>query len=314
MSMMRVGAILFVFSVSGCGQLAKPGKVRPEAEPEPVSMAAKPAGVAAREKAALRFAEQGRDADALVQWKILRAIDPQSRHYPIRIQQIEARINAQVAQRMSTGNAALAKGDHSAAQRDYLAVLALDPANTEALKKLRGLEYDRVWGIQAAKLDKLQSMEERKMATASEQERFYFELGTLMFRQGDYAGAVREVQKYLNSYPKDAQAKKLIADAHAKLAESLRQQGQFKDALDSLEQAKRYNGNKSEKPSVAENEVRKALADEYFTKGLRARATNLNLAIEMWQKALEYNPDHANAKLRLNEALRMQKNLERIGK
>lgn len=272
------------------------------------------ANTSKREKAALQFAEQGRYADALVQWKILFTLDPQNRRYRAQILNTRAHISTMVAQLLRSGNTALENGDLVTARRSYLAALAQDPANNMALEKMRGLEYSRVWGIQSAKLEKLKSAEERKSETASEQERFYFELGTLMFQQGDYLGAVREIQKYLNSYSKDPQAKKLMGDALAKLAESQRQQGQLKDALDNLEQAKRYNGNKAEKPTDIENKVRKALAEDYYSKGLRARRTDLARAIEMWRKALEYNPAHANAKIRLNEALRMQKNLEKISK
>jgi len=265
-----------------------------------------------REKLAGVYLEQGRYADALVQWKILTTLHPGEARYEKQVDQIEEQIDRLAAQRQRAGIAALDKGDIAAARHELLAALALDPARIEILDYLRRIEYERVWRIQSAKLEKLKTSEDRKGPNAGEQERSYFELGTMMFREGDYTGAVREIQKYLNSYPGDPQAKKLISDAYAKLAAQQRQQGMLHNALANVEQAKRFSTNTT--TSKTEHDLRAALADEYYEKGMRALRSDLKLAIEMFNKALEYHPQHAKARAKLADAQRMQKKLEEIGK
>jgi len=257
---------------------------------------------------------QGRLADALVQWKILRTIDPDNPTYERQEAKLEDLIKSKTAEYLRAGTTALNQDDRATARTRFLAALAVDPSNTDALDELRRLEFDRVWRVQVTKLDSLKDSVNRSSATASEQERFYFELAALMFRQGDYSGTVREMQKYLNSYPRDVQARKLIADAYTKLAVTQREQGQLHNALISMEQARHFGGDVTSTKKRDETEVRNALANEYFERGLRLQRADLAQAIEWFEKALEYNPNHTRAKAKLLEAKRMRKNLDSMRK
>lgn len=274
-----------------------------------------------REKHARTLAEQGRLADALIQWRVLRTLEPDNDEYAAQERILRAMIAARTEQHLRTAQAALGKND-TIARREFLAALALDPSNDTALEQLRGLEFDRVWRMQSQKLEALKSQENRKTPTASDQERFYFELAAFMSHQGDHAGAVREMQKYLNSYPRDTAARRIMADSYTKLAATQREQGQLEAALQSLEQARRFgeNGVATKKNNGApaqssdtELQMRQALANEYYEKALRVHLSNLPQAIELYQKALEYDSNHAKARAKLNEALRMQKNLKSMG-
>ncbi len=299
--------------VVACATVPEPARTRaPSAKGEtPISPSI---SVATHERLAQSYSQQGRLADALVQWKILRTIDPDNPAYERQESKLEDLIKSKTAEYLRAGTTALEQDDKATARSRFLATLAIDPANTQALEQLRKLEFDRVWHVQVAKLDKLQESAGRNSAGASEQERFYFELAALMYRQGDYGGAVREMQKYLNSYPGDAQAKKLMADSYAKLAATQREQGQLQNALSSLEQARRFGGDTAPVKKKDESEVRNALANEYYEKGLRLQRSDLAQAIESYEKALEYNPNHTKAQAKLRDAKRMQKNLKSIGK
>ena len=272
-----------------------------------------PASMQSHDKLAASYAEQGRYADALVQWKILNTLRPDEARYATRVRQTEEQIATLATQHQRTGVSALDRGDFATARHELLATLALDPTRIDVLDSLRRIEYDRLWRIQSAKLDKLKVSEDRKATNVGEQERSYLELGASMLREGDYTGAVREIQKYLNSYPGDPQAKKLISDAYAKLASQQRQQGMLHNALANVEQAKRFSTDTGTSRK-AEQELRNALADEYYDKGLRALRNDLKLAVESFEKALEYNPQHSKARTKLSDAQRMQKKLDEIGK
>ncbi len=275
--------------------------------------ASAPTSIPSHEKLAASYAEQGRYADALLQWKILYALRPDDSRYATRLRQTEEQIATLATQHQRSGVSALDKGDFATARHELLAALALDPTRVDVLDSLRRIEYDRVWRIQSAKLEKLKISEDRKANNVGEQERSYLELGASMLREGDYADAVREIQKYLNSYPGDLQAKKLISDAYGKLAGQQRQQGMLQNALANIEQAKRFNADTGTNRK-AEQELRNALADEYYEKGLRALRNDLKLAVESFEKALEYNPQHSKARTKLSDAQRMQKKLDEIGK
>lgn len=321
--------ILFIlgFGLSACAsqqsyiyddEPADPIPLVTKSVPKPVKTPAAPppssASSPSREKLAASYQEQGRYAEALLQWKILLTTHPGDTRYETRVRQTEEQIDKLATQHQRAGIAALDKSDFSTARHELLAALALDPKRTEVLDSLRRIEYDRVWRIQSAKLEKLKVTEDRKTAGVGEQERSYLELGAMMFREGDYNGAIREIQKYLNSYPGDPQAKKLISEVYAKLAAQQRQQGQLQNALSNVEQAKRFNSESAPANRKAEQEMRTALAGEYYEKGLRALRSDLKLAIESFEKALEYNPQHSKAREKLADAQRMQKKLEEISK
>jgi tetratricopeptide (TPR) repeat protein len=296
-----------ILGLAACAHAPQPAA--PEAAPLTRSIA-----TGARERLAQALTSQGRLADALVQWKVLLTIDPDNTGYVRQLGRVEQLIKTKTSEYLRAGDAALARGDSRTARTRYLATLAIDPANGEALDQLRNLEFERVWSVQSAKLEKLKETADRATAGASEQERFYFELAALLYRQGEYADSVREMQKYLNSYPKDAQARKLMADAYGKLAAQQREQGQNLDALSSVEQARRFGAEPTPALVKDETAARNALANEYYEKGLRLQRTNLAEAIEAFEKALSLNPNHTKARAKLSDSLRMQKNLKAIGK
>ncbi|MGH7343137.1 MAG: LysM peptidoglycan-binding domain-containing protein, partial [Candidatus Rokuibacteriota bacterium] len=74
---------------------------------------------------------------ALDEWKIARTIDPDSASLREGQTRLEARIEGLVAQRVSEGRAALARGSHVEARRRLLTALALDPGNRAILNMLQ---------------------------------------------------------------------------------------------------------------------------------------------------------------------------------
>lgn len=74
---------------------------------------------------------------ALNEWKVVRAIDPGDAAARAGQARVEGRIEGLVAQRISEGRAALARGSHVEARRRLLMALALDPANRTAVSLLQ---------------------------------------------------------------------------------------------------------------------------------------------------------------------------------
>lgn len=58
--------------------------------------------------------------------------------------------------------------------------------------------------------------------------------------------------------------------------------------------------------------ARKDIAQDYYERGVRAQRTDLDEAIRLWERALQYDPDLTQARLRMEQARRMRQNLESI--
>lgn len=277
------------------------------ATPNNAGNPAAPAPVVAtpREQVAAQLFEQGRYADALLQWQILLAEAPNNAAYQSYAQDVQDVIEQKVREHMQAANYALSIGDSANEQRELLKALALSPVNGPALELLRRIESDRAWSIENAKLAKLKSNIEKKITSTEpehDQEQFYLELGVALFKEGDYSGAIQEIQKYLNSYPNDPAARRQISEAYFRVAVYLHQTGQLIPAMNNMELAQRYaveNIPAREKPV---QELKYALAEEYYQRGARDLPTDRNKAIEEWQLALKYNSNHALARQRLSEA------------
>jgi tetratricopeptide (TPR) repeat protein len=105
--------------------------------PEPPPPSARETLAAPHRERAAQLERDGFLRRALDEWKIARAIDPDSAPAREGQARVEARIEQLVAERVSEGRAALARGSHVEARRRFLTALALDPANRTILSLLQ---------------------------------------------------------------------------------------------------------------------------------------------------------------------------------
>ena len=94
-------------------------------------------------EAALEALGQGRLADAALAWEVLTVLRPAQAEYQAQLTKTQQAIDASVRQRLARAGMARASGEGNAAERGYLEVLALDPANAAAVQALRSLEQER---------------------------------------------------------------------------------------------------------------------------------------------------------------------------
>jgi tetratricopeptide (TPR) repeat protein len=107
------------------------------AAPAPAPPSPRQQLAAERRDRARRLERSGDLRQALDEWKIALTIDPADRAAQEGRQQLEARLERSIAERLGQGREALAKGDHLEARRHFLAVLAMDPANQTAFSALQ---------------------------------------------------------------------------------------------------------------------------------------------------------------------------------
>ncbi len=285
----------------GCATNAPQDSELPRAHSVDAGPVSKSISVAKHEQLAASLTRQGRLAEARIQTRILRTIYPDNPAYERQERRLRDLIRAKAAEYLRSGYSALSNGDTRLARVKFLSVLAIDPANPDAMEQLRQIDFDRMWRLQSAKLDKLRQSTDRSSASSMDQERFYFELATMLFRQGDYIEAIREMQKYLNSYPRDQQAQQMIASSYEGLARAQRDNGDLEEAVKSFEQGRRYQKDAFDRPTPEEIAVRNSLAEQYYEKGLEMNDVNLSDAIQAYKRVLDLNPNHTEAKNRLKE-------------
>ncbi len=308
-----------------------PPPPKPEPQPAPVRPAPPPVRrYQDRERRALQLVRRDQLRQALTEWKILEALDPDNAEYRRQVSATRALIWHRSEKHIAAGDAALADGNEEQAQLEYLKALALDPWQREPLAKLRQIERERVLTVQGERLAKLEARRSggRKGSggkpnggSPSQQEKDYLETGIALFKQGEYEESILEIQKYLQSFPDDAEARRYVEEAHRRIAAPAAPV-QSPPPLPSAKPAAVSPPppppptEATEKPQKEDGPTQedRNLAKDFYDKGLRASRTNIAQAIEYWEQALRYDPGHVQAKLQLEQAWRMLKNLKEIPK
>ena len=96
------------------------------------------------------------------------------------------------------------------------------------------------------------------------------------------------------------------------MARQLAQQGKKEEALASLEKAQRVDEPDTLKLGNQIRALKKTLAEEYYQQGLRVYQTDLTKAMQHWQRSLQYEPNHMQAGVRMEQARRIQQKLKII--
>lgn len=103
-----------------------------------VTVPPRPEMTAPHRSRARTLEKDGQLRAALLEWKIVRTIDPESAEARHEQARLEARIQKRVAERLAEARTSLARGAHLEARRKLLSVLALEPDNATAAGLLRG--------------------------------------------------------------------------------------------------------------------------------------------------------------------------------
>lgn len=134
---------------------------------------------------------------------------------------------------------------------------------------------------------------------------------TALMEQGDYDGAIRELEKIPADSPFAAEARRKLAHAHTSRAEGYAKYGRFPSALAHLEAAERYDGGNAARRAEIRR-LRETLAETNYEQGIRAMSSDLPLSAAYFRKAVDYNPQHTRARIQLQTVERMMKNLKKI--
>jgi tetratricopeptide (TPR) repeat protein len=267
----------------------------------------------------LELAAKGDLARALTQWKIVRLLEPRNPKHEVRVEETRRRIREGVRERAARGDAALQRGDTKKALEEFLGVLALDPLDPAAARRLREIEAGYTKSRESAKVNKLlrstatmgPSRAPPAQPEPTSEAAYYLDTGLELFRQGDYEASAVELEKYLRSYPDAKKARQILAEDHLRLGQAALRAGDNAGAVHHLEEARKSGWTDGRKLETLQQAKKKA-AEECYDKGVRASRTDLTKAIEFWKQCLSYDPTHVGARSQLDKALRIQQKLKNI--
>lgn len=260
---------------------------------------------------------------SLIQWKILRSIQPKNLQYKNRIRVLQSLIRRRLKTHLNAANIALDKNDTETAERELLKVLALDPSHSIAIYEIKNIEKNKAENSQATRTQKLlekhlldanESNENGKPETSiigekSEHDLFYLEVGIELFNKQDWRGSIRETTKYLNTHANDKKAINILTTSHLNLSKKFEDRGHLEPAIQHMEDLILLNKENKNKYAKKLYDLKRELSAHYYIDGIKVYRDNIDQAIIYWERAIKTNPDNEKANIRLRKAKKMKEKL-----
>ncbi len=274
--------------------------------PFPVSADARDDFVAAQKNRAQALAADDRLAEALALWRTLLPLGAPDAETAAAIAEIERTIAARVKSLESRASQAYSAGRTSDGDTYMLKLLALEPGNAGALKRLRS-SHSTFAQRQAQERSDAEYAEALRQAPPK-QDSTYEQLLALDKRR-DY-GAMLALADQADSA--DPDSARLLRGAHTALASEAERVGDFDTALMHMDSAMVLQPLSDDPLLTRSAELRGKLSANWYRKGTQLINSDLPGAIAALEKAVEYNPYNNNARRKLDQAQTLQRNLERI--
>jgi tetratricopeptide (TPR) repeat protein len=250
--------------------------------------------------------QAGRWAEAAAQWEVLTLMRPERQEYASQLALTRDRANRMATESISAAAEARRRGDLQRATTLYLRALSAEPHNATAATALREIEQSQASRSYFNHAQRGGGAGRAMTAAHAPytKDRQELDMATMLLHQGDYDASVQSLQRYLKRFPQDEAGKRALRDAYAALGKQRIDEGKKEEGIAYLEKARALNGG-SELASTVQTS-RKDMAQDYYEQGLRLQRTDLDAAIRLWERALEYDPGHAQARFRLEQGRRMQ--------
>lgn len=311
-------------ALAGCAQLPPAGE--PAREPARAPRADAPVADDAPRRDAIarhtKLAAAAREAGDLPlsaqHYAVLSLIDAGNPAHGEALRATQAAIAEGVQEQLRIAASARKAGDAARAREAWLRALALDPSNVEAARALREAEQQAMARTQADRAARARSMDDivasARARASADNGGADLEQRIELVRSSDASIALREARAWAEANPGDRAGRARLAAALAERARDLEAKGQREWALPLYDQAFTMGGAAQGEAGKRAAALRRALADEAYLEGMRARSKDLVAAIKHWETALRYDPQHPRAADRLREARAAQQKLEKLGK
>ncbi len=262
----------------------------------------------ARQRAAAEYATaSGELVVALGHWRSLATLNPDDESVSAEIAALEKKIDARAERAVQRGEAAYQRGDNRAGDAAMLEALAMRPGLEQALTPLRASKSVAAHGRQD---EKVAAEYAQRTAVEAEEAKAEVEDTVAVLEQSLAAGEY----DYVLAQAKGSEVamRDLARRAHLGLADQAEQNGDRDAELHHLGVAVALANGEDEKLRNREEALRERLSDEAYRGGLALLQSDLARAIEYFEQAMRYDPDNLAAKQKLEQALKIKDNLDRI--
>lgn len=306
-----MGAVA-VWALTGCAQVLTVDLPVGQLERAPARLID---GITAKHRAlALDNEQAGNFAAAVTEWHILSLLTPDDDGVRHRLAAARKAAERESQAQYEAGVAALRAGDPQRAKTALLRALHFDPRRDDAADALRRIEEKRLRKLQADHTTRLTpSAVPRATPPLGERKDVYaLEEGLDLLAAGHVVGGMRELRRYVETHPADKTARRRIGAAVQQHARLLERRGAPEQALALYEQAATLSDEVRPASSARVGALRRQLADVYYEKGVRVHRSDLAQALRYWETSLRYLPDHLQARVRLEQARRLQQKLDQL--
>lgn len=272
--------------------------------------------VAAKSILARSLEVQGRLAEAKYHWRLAASVSSNDGDAASEVLRLGKIIDKRKTAFLKKAEAARAKGETESARRYFLKVLALDGADNIALSRM--VEFERIQAL-AKQNDKDESalfanmMRQPGTRPVATQTEFLNAAKANMDRR-DYAAVLASSEEFLETRPRSQVALRYKYLASVALADESRKAGRLIEAVDFFDAAQHIRTIGIEVPAKRSENVQARLAVDLDNEGQRLLHSDLDRAIDLWIKALSYNPNLPQTRERLEKAKKMRERLHLIAR
>lgn len=248
--------------------------------------------------------------EALREWQLIDAVmQPNSSSARVEIARLEQKVSTRVQKHIQAAHGAERRGDYTTARMELLKALALKPYETRAIKKLKELEKRRSYTSLA-----LLPIESEVI----ENEADHYTSSSISSRIDDHRDRISaSLSKKSNSraVSDKAQSNKEVRKYETTGINNSFQRGlahwsrkEYKHALQYFLIARRKDEGKQKLVDKFLARTRRALAKQHYEQGVIAfRAARYDQAVNEFEQALEYAPEHKKARLYHSSAKTLQR-------
>jgi hypothetical protein len=252
--------------------------------------------------------------EALMLWQTVATVDPGDAEAQKAILSLQSTIESETRNAVSEGKAAYRRGRAADGDRWMLRALALRPGEPTALQGLRKSVSEASHNRQGKKVQSSYGGVDLKNDEAQEKPANKAPIDPAvaiqrLFDAGDYDGVLAAVAA--SDTTKQAAYSALARDAHLALAARAQEANKLEEQLGHLDQAL-ATGAAPKSLLLERQTLAERLSDDYHRKSLGLLKTDLAGAIEALEKSIDFNPSNISAKDKLDQALTLKRNLEKI--
>jgi tetratricopeptide (TPR) repeat protein len=254
-------------------------------------------------KSAVHHEQQGNLYQALMAYRILRTLSPDSSKRGRDVERVESLISKRTDRLMTLADNKYNKGKLQSARSLYLKILTLEPKHKAAFSRLRAINETELQLKMRQKVSLSQRYRKnssRKKRRNSEDEGYTYSRQAILQAESRAKDVsyITELENHITKYPNDSELKLMLMNVRIDQARKAFRASSYDNALHHLTAAEGLlssDGKLIKKLS----DTRKELARELYLEGVRSARSAPLKAIKIWHIALRFDPDDKRTQLRI---------------